>query len=76
MAKIIGPKKVATYNEKDVVELILVSNTGVRITFLNYAALIRDWQIPLAKNKGLRSVVCGFDQFEDYPLHSPYFGTN
>jgi len=58
---------------KDVMELELLSETGVRLSLLNYAALVRDWQLPIA-GKEKRSVVCGFNKLEHYIDHSPYFG--
>jgi aldose 1-epimerase len=67
-----APKKIGTYEGTDVLEATLSSDTGVRIAVISYGAAIRDWQVPVAG--GMRPVVLGFDRFEDYPDHSPYFG--
>lgn len=58
---------------QDIYLVTLSSSANVKISFLNYGALIQDWQVPL-KDGSIRHVVCGFDQFNDYPEHSPYFG--
>src|SRR5690606_24910114 len=42
------------------------------IAVMNYGAVLRDWQVPVTG--GVRHVVLGFDRFEHYPAHSPYFG--
>lgn len=68
------PNKVGEFDGKDVFEVELVSRTNVRISFLNYGALIRDWSVPLNNEEECRHVVCGFDQFELYPQYSPNFG--
>ncbi|MFV0335026.1 MAG: aldose epimerase family protein [Tropicimonas sp.] len=63
---------VGAFDGREVEEVVLSSPTGVRISILTYGALIRDWRVPLGGRE--RSVVLGFDQFEPYPKHSPYFG--
>lgn len=65
-------RKIGTHEGRDVLETTLVSDTGVRVFVMNYGAIIRDWQVPV--ESGMRSVVLGFDRFEDYLTHSPYFG--
>lgn len=67
-----GLAKIGVYEGRDIVQATLKSETGVRISVMNYGAAIRDWQVPVAG--GLRSVVLGFDDFEYYPAHSPHFG--
>jgi aldose 1-epimerase len=60
------------FEGNDVEEVVLTSPAGVKISILTYAALIRDWQVPIAG--GMRSVVLGFEYFDHYLTHSPYFG--
>jgi hypothetical protein len=74
MTKIGAPVKIASFEGQDVMEIEMVSETGTRVRLLNYAALVRDWQVPVGGGGEMRSVVCGFDQFAPYPEHSPYFG--
>ncbi len=50
----------------------LVSLSGVVLNVLNYGALVQNWKVPVTG--ALRSVVLGFNSFEPYPVHSPYFG--
>lgn len=57
------PRKIGEFEGKDVFEVELKSESGVKITFLNYGALVKDWQVPL-ENGEIRHVVCGFDNFE------------
>jgi len=66
------PRKIAVHQGRDVFEATLTSDTGVRIFVMNYGAVVRDWQVPVAG--GMRSVVLGFDHFEDYPKYGRYFG--
>ena len=66
------PKKIGTFEGRDVLEATLSSAAGVRVSVISYGAIVRDWQVPVAG--GMRPVVLGFDRFEDYPVHSPYFG--
>ncbi|WP_159588070.1 aldose epimerase family protein [Chelativorans xinjiangense] len=65
-------KKIGTFEGRDVLEATLESETGVSIAVIGYGAVIRDWRVPV--EGGMRSVLLGFDRFEDYPDHSPYFG--
>ncbi|WEX08401.1 aldose epimerase family protein [Chelativorans sp. AA-79] len=67
-----GPRKIASHDGRDVLETTLTSETGVLISVINYGAIIRDWKVPVAGS--LRSVVLGFDRFEDYLEHNSYFG--
>ncbi|MDZ5700029.1 aldose epimerase family protein [Chelativorans sp. M5D2P16] len=67
-----APRKIGTHEGRDVFEAVLTSETGVEIAVMSYGAAIRDWRVPVAGGK--RTVVLGFDRFEDYPAHSPYFG--
>lgn len=68
-----GQRRVfGTFEGQDVEEVILASPAGISIAILTYGALIRDWRVPVAD--GMRSVVLGFEEFEHYLTHSPYFG--
>lgn len=67
MAKVVG-----SVDGQDVHEVVLTSESGVSIAILTYGALIRDWRVPVGE--GFRHVVLGFDDFDPYPTHSPYFG--
>lgn len=67
MATIVG-----SLDGDDVHEVVLTSKTGVSVAILTYGALIRDWRVPVGNT--LRPVVLGFDKFDPYPTHSPYFG--
>lgn len=66
------PRRIGTFDGRDVLETVMESETGVRVAIMSYGAAIRDWQVPVAG--GMRSVVLGFDRFEHYPEYSPYFG--
>lgn len=65
--------RIGSFQGLDLLECELRSATGVLIRVINYGAVIRDWQVPVA-NGTKRSVVLGFDRFEHYPEHSPFFG--
>lgn len=67
MARVVG-----SVDGQDVHEVVLTSQTGVSIAILTYGALIRDWRVPVGDS--FRHVVLGFDDFDLYPTHSPYFG--
>lgn len=68
----IGYRNVGEAGGRPVVEFNLRSDTGVEVDILTWGGVVRDWRVPVAG--GLRSVVLGFDSFEPYPQHSPYFG--
>ncbi|MDH3451569.1 MAG: galactose mutarotase [Gammaproteobacteria bacterium] len=57
-----------------VLQCTLKSATGVEIDIINWGAAVRDWRVPVRSGRPPRSVVLGFDRFEPYPEHSPYFG--
>lgn len=72
MSSASNPVKVGSYDGKDVYEvsdwiksIIIIdfevsieSPVGVKIVFLSYGALIKDWQVPVS-NEEKRSVVLG-----------------
>lgn len=65
-------KTIGTHAGKPVEEVVLQSDTGVSVALINWGVVVRDWQVPVAGKR--RHVVLGFDNFEPYPQHSPYFG--
>ncbi|WP_011579798.1 MULTISPECIES: aldose epimerase family protein [Chelativorans] len=67
-----GPRKIAVYEGREVFEATLTSSTGVKVSVISYGAVIRDWQVPVPG--GMRSVVLGFEHFEEYTKYSGYFG--
>ncbi len=69
---VIAIKQIGTYDGRPVQEAKLVSDTGVEISLLNWGGVVRDWRVPLEGS--LRPVVLGFEDFNDYPKHSPHFG--
>jgi aldose 1-epimerase len=60
-------------NGKRVDQFKLRSDTGVEVDLISYGVTVRDWRVPVGGK--LRSVVLGFEKFEDYPAHSPHFGS-
>lgn len=68
-----GQRRVfGTFEGRDVEEVTLTSPAGVSIAILTWGALVRDWRVPVGDQ--MRPVVLGFDSFDPYPAHSPYFG--
>lgn len=66
-------KPFGSFDGRQVDQFTLVSATGVEIDIINWGVAVRDWRVPVAG--GLRSVVLGFERFDDYPAHSRYFGS-
>lgn len=69
----VAVKPFGTFEGKEVTQYTLTSPGGVEVDILNWGVVVRDWRVPV-KGGGKRSVVLGFDRFEHYPAHSPYFG--
>lgn len=59
--------------EGPVEEIVLRTPGGRRANILTWGAVVRDLAVPVADGPP-RSIVLGFDRFEDYPAQSPYFG--
>lgn len=59
--------------EGPVEEITLQTPGGRRAQILTWGAVVRDLAIPVGAGLA-RSIVLGFERFEDYPAHSPYFG--
>lgn len=66
-------RKVGQTAEGPVEEITLQTPGGRRAQVLTWGAVVRDLAIPVGTGPA-RSIVLGFDRFEDYPAHSPYFG--
>lgn len=64
---------IGTFEGEDILEATLTSEAGAVAKIMNWGAVLRDLQVPLADG-GLQRVVLGFPRFEDYPAHSPNFG--
>jgi aldose 1-epimerase len=62
-----------THKGKRVDQFRLVSDTGVSVDIIGYGVVVRDWRVPVAG--GERSIVLGYENFEDYPTYSPHFGS-
>jgi aldose 1-epimerase len=66
-------KTIGEYHGKPVVEAELRSPGGAVAKIMNFGAAVRDMTVRLKDGKAQR-VVLGFESFDPYPLHSPYFG--
>jgi aldose 1-epimerase len=65
-------KSVGSFGGKEVQQFTLTSASGVEVDLINWGVVVRDWRVPVGGK--LRSVVLGFENFDDYPAHSPHFG--
>ena len=68
-----GPRRVGTYQGREVQEVTLTAEGGLQAQILTFGAVIRDLSLPMAAG-GRQSLVLGFPTFDPYPVHSPYFG--
>eukprot|EP01036_Dinobryon_divergens_P054065 gene54064-72255_t len=71
-SEVVKIKNFGTFKGKSVDQYTLTSSTGVEVDIINWGGVVRDWRVPT--KSGLRSVVLGFDTFDDYPKHSPHLG--
>ncbi|RYE08541.1 MAG: galactose mutarotase [Hyphomicrobiales bacterium] len=69
----VAVKPFGTFEGKKVEQFTLTSTNGVEVDLINWGVTVRDWRVPVGGK--LRSVVLGFDKFDDYPVHSPHFGS-
>jgi aldose 1-epimerase len=69
----VAVKPFGTFEGKQVDQFTLTSVNGVEVDLINWGVTVRDWRVPV--DGKLRSVVLGLDKFEDYPAHSPHFGS-
>lgn len=63
--------KFGSFDGEDVMRAVL-EDGDVSVNILNYGAVTQDWRVPL--NGARRSVVLGFEEFNDYPKYSRSFG--
>ncbi len=68
----VSVKSFGSHEGRRVDQFTLSSETGVEVDILNWGVVVRDWRVPVKAGK--RSVVLGFEAFDAYPAHSPYFG--
>jgi aldose 1-epimerase len=68
----VAVKNFGSFEGKRVDQFTLTSTSGVEVDLINWGVVVRDWRVPVKGGK--RSVVLGFENFEDYPKHSPHFG--
>lgn len=64
-------KVVGKFENKEVIEVRLTT-VDQEVCILNYGCVVRSWKIQTGH--GMREIVLGFDNFKDYPDHSPSFG--
>ena len=68
----VAVKNFGSFEGRRVDQFTLISNTGAEVDLINWGVVVRDWRVPVKAGK--RSVVLGFENFDDYPKHSPHFG--
>ncbi|WP_040205202.1 aldose epimerase family protein [Neobacillus jeddahensis] len=61
------------YEGEQVIEYSLINDAGMTVSVLNFGCVITKILVP-DRNGNIENVVLGFEQFEDYPKWSPYFG--
>jgi aldose 1-epimerase len=64
---------IGTFEGHEVVALEIRSPGGAVASIMNWGAVVRRMQVPLRSGIS-QDVLLGFDAFEHYPAHSPYFG--
>jgi aldose 1-epimerase len=69
----VAVKPFGSFNGKQVDQFTLTSSTGVEVDIINWGVTVRDWRVPVGG--AMRSVVLGLERFDDYPAHSPHFGS-
>ena len=63
-----------SYEGADIAEVTIRSEAGAEARIISWGAAVRDLVVPT--KGGTQRVVLGYDRFEDYLAHSPYFGAN
>ncbi|EUJ25605.1 aldose 1-epimerase [Listeria floridensis FSL S10-1187] len=61
------------FNGQEVYEYTIENKEGLRLSALNYGGIVTRLEVP-DRDGRLANVVLGFDTFEEYLDHSPYFG--
>ena len=69
----INSKVFGKFLDKDIVLTQLSSENKFFISVMNWGAAIQDWKILNNDNKPT-NIVLGFEKFDFYPAHSPFFG--
>ena len=67
-----NPTRFGSFKGVDIFEVELVSDASAVARIMTYGAALRDFQVP--SKAGSQRVVLGYEQFDHYPAHSPYFG--
>lgn len=67
-----APCLFGSYKGTDVHEVTLRTKAGAEASVLTWGAVVRDLKVPA--RGGPQRVVLGFEEFDAYPAHSPYFG--
>ena len=69
----INSKVFGKFLDKDIILTQLSSDNKVFVSIMNWGAAIQDWKIFNHDHKPT-NVVLGFEKFNYYPTHSPFFG--
>ena len=69
----VAVKAFGNFEGKRVDQFTLTSASGVEVDLINWGVTVRDWRVPVRGD--MRSVVLGLERFDDYPKHSPHFGS-
>jgi aldose 1-epimerase len=64
-----------SFEGTDIPEVTIRTEAGAEARIIGWGAALRDLVVPTKKG-GRQRVVLGFERFEDYLAHSPYFGAN
>lgn len=66
------PALFGTFKGINISEVTLRSDAGAEAKIMTWGAVVRDLRVPAAP--GLQRVVLGYETFDHYVEHSPYFG--
>lgn len=66
------PTHFGSFKGVDIEQVTLTSDAGATASIITYGAVLRDLLVP--SKGGPQRVVLGYDTFDFYPAHSPYFG--
>jgi aldose 1-epimerase len=69
----IAPDIVGYFNGQPVHQVTIGRADALQATILTWGAVIQDLSLPL-ESGGRQPLTLGFDRFDSYPDHSPYFG--
>ncbi|MGL4238492.1 aldose epimerase family protein [Tabrizicola sp.] len=68
-----SPRVFGSYRGADVHQVTLGAPDGLQAKIMTWGAVLCDLSLPLGDGRRL-SLTLGFDTFDPYPAHSPYFG--